>query len=66
MHTLKSLLPMMLKDDWMITLDRSDVAFIQNACIDLSKAFDRMQHEILLTEILALGFNYHPFEGSVT
>jgi len=35
-----------------------DVAFIQNACIDFSKAFDRMQHEILFTKMLALSFNY--------
>jgi len=50
--------PLKLVDDWTEELDRPDVAFIQNACIDFGKSFDRMQHEILITKIPALGFNY--------
>ena len=47
-----------LIDDWTSVLDSdTNVKLIQNACLDFSKAFDRMQHPILISKMNFLGFN---------
>ena len=47
-----------LIDDWTSVLDsNTNVKLIQNACLDFSKAFDRMQHPILICKMNHLGFN---------
>ena len=47
-----------LLDDWTSALDQnSNIKFVQNAVLDFSKAFDRMQHPILLSKMNSLGFN---------
>ena len=47
-----------LIDDWTSVLDSdTNVKLIQNACLDFSKAFDRMQHPLLIAKMNSLGFN---------
>ena len=47
-----------LTDDWTEVLDQDkSVKFVQNACLDFSKAFDRLQHDILLSKMDNYDFN---------
>ena len=43
---------------WTSILDQqTSVKFIQNACLDFSKAFDRLDHSILISKMLDYDFN---------
>ena len=47
-----------LTDDWTSILDQqTSVKFIQNACLDFSKAFDRLDHSTLISKMLNYDFN---------
>ena len=47
-----------LTDDWTEVLDKDkSVKFVQNACLDFPKAFDRLQHDVLLSKMDNYDFN---------
>ena len=43
-------------------LDRKDVSSVQSACLDFSKAFDRLQPSIVLNKMQSYGFNSNVIE----
>ena len=49
-------------DDLTALLDRKDVKFVQSACLDFSKAFDRLQPSIVLNKMRSYGFNSNVIE----
>lgn len=48
-----------LLDDFTLLLDKKSGKYIQTVCLDFSKAFDRLQPEILLNKMLNLGFSHN-------
>jgi hypothetical protein len=46
-----------LIDDYASELDKPSVKFIQSACLDFSKAFDRLQPSVVLDKMSDYGFN---------
>jgi hypothetical protein len=46
-----------LVDDFVEELDKPSVKFMQSACLDFSKAFDRLQSAVLLSKMSDYGFS---------
>lgn len=44
-------------DDMTEQLDKGNVKFIQNACVNFSNAFDHLQPAIVLKKMASLGFS---------
>ena len=49
-------------DDYTTFLDKQKVKFVQSACLDFSKAFDRLQPSIVLGKMNFYGFNTNVIE----